>query len=44
MFINLEYKPQDLKELAIHMKNGVMLCDLVHLITKEKMGTVYRKP
>jgi len=37
-------KPQSMKELAIHFRNGVILCDLTAIVTNSRLITIHRKP
>jgi len=43
VFIELPSIPTDFKELIVHMKNGVILCELTVIVTKQKIPTIYKK-
>jgi len=44
LFNDLPTVPHSLKELAIHFRNGVMLCDLTTIVTNARLTTIHRRP
>ena len=40
----LHYKPKSIREIMNQLKSGVLLCDLITVVTNEKIISIHRRP